>query len=258
MTSLMRGQLLGKHFRHHGKMPLGINVFNKDLKQRLISLCSSIYGRMAGAGPLFSINFTTLKQSIEHGIDNLQVICQTISKELPGSWLNIDHAYLYGNNLQSLPIYYSTHNKNDVKQLNFPLKDHNEQTQLDELSTHEKNLNDIVQPNGIIHLTRRKKLSNNVKKKKPIKRLYKTWTKGLQKQKHISTKVKSKKENMITNIKPQLLDRLVSGLLYQTHTMYYYMLTHTMLLLYDDPYNVTTSVTTVLLLYNDSYNVTTI
>ncbi len=188
----MRGQLLGKHFRHHGKMPLGINVFNKDFKQRLISFCSSTFGRMAGTGPLFSMQFTTVKQSIDHGIENLKTICQTIGKELPGSWLNIDHAYLYGNNLQSLPIYYSTHNKNDVKKLNFPSNNPNELTQIGELSTLEKNLNVIVEPNGNVHLTKRTKLNNNFKKKKPIKRLHKIWTKGLQKP--ISTKTKSKKE----------------------------------------------------------------
>ena len=121
----MRGQLLGKHFRHRGQMPLGIHVFNRDLKQRLITLCSLTNGRMAGVGPLFSINFTNVKQSINHGIENLKTICQTIGKEFPGSWLNIDHAYLYGNNLQSLPIYYSTHNKNDVKKLNFPIDKQN-------------------------------------------------------------------------------------------------------------------------------------
>jgi len=192
MTSLMRGQLLGKHFRHHGKMPLGINVFNKDFKQRLISLCSSTFGRIAGTGPLFSIQFTTVKQSIDHGIENLKSVCQTIGKELPGSWLNIDHAYLYGNNLQSLPIYYSTHNKNDVKKLNLPLNNQNELTQIGELSTIDKNLNVIVEPTGNVHLTKRKKLNNNFKKKKPTKRLYKTWTKGLEKP--TSTKIKSKKE----------------------------------------------------------------
>ncbi|CAF4633879.1 unnamed protein product [Rotaria sp. Silwood1] len=198
MTSLMRGQLLGKHFRYHGKMPLGINVFNKDFKQRLLSLCSSTYGRMAGTGPLFSIQFTTVKQSIEHGIENLKTICQTIDKELPGSWFNIDHAYLYGNNLQSLPIYYSTHNKNDVKKLNLPLNNHNELTQIGELSTLEKNLNVIVEPSGNIHLTKRTKLSNNVNKKKPIKRLQKTWIKGIQQQQQLrSTKTKSKKEKKI-------------------------------------------------------------
>jgi len=166
ITSLMRGQLLGKHFRHHGKMPLGINVFNKDFKQRLISLCSSTFGRMAGTGPLFSMQFTTVKQSIDHGIENLKSVCQTIGKELPGSWLNVGHAYLYGNNLQSLPIYYSTHNKNDVQKLNFPLNDPNKLTEIGELSTVEKNLNVIVEPNGNIHLTKRTKLNNNFKKKK--------------------------------------------------------------------------------------------
>ncbi len=188
----MRGQLLGKHFRHHGKMPLGINVFNKDFKQRLISLCSSTFGRIAGSGPLFSMQFTTLQQSIDHGIENLQAICQTIGKELPGSWLNIDHAYLYGNNLQSLPIYYSTHNKNDVQKLNLPSTNPNELTQIGELSTVEKNLNVIVEPNGNVHLTKRKKLNSNYKKKKPTKRLYKSWTKGLPKPS--STKVKPEKE----------------------------------------------------------------
>jgi hypothetical protein len=188
----MRGQLLGKHFRHHGKMPLGINVFNKDLKQRLISLCSSTYGRMAGTGPLFSMQFTTLEQSIDHGIENLKTICQTIGKELPGSWTNIDHAYLYGNNLQSLPIYYSKHKKNDVQKLNLPLTNSNELTQIGELSTIEKNLNVIVEPNGNVHLTQRKKLNSNYKKKKPTKRLIKTWTKGLPTQS--STKLQSKKD----------------------------------------------------------------
>jgi hypothetical protein len=191
----MRGQLLGKHFRHHGKMPLGINVFNKDFKQRLMSLCSSTFGRMAGSGPLFSMQFTTVKQSIDHGIENLKSICEIIGKELPGSWLNIDHAYLYGNNLQSLPIYYSTHNKNDVKKLNFPLNDQNELTEIGELSTIEKNLNVIVEPNGNIHLTKRTKLNNNFKKKKPIKRLNKTWIKGVQKPSSIKTKPKKENKN---------------------------------------------------------------
>jgi len=176
----MRGQLLGKHFRHHGKMPLGINVFNKDFKQRLISLCSSTFGRMAGTGPLFSMQFTTVQQSIDHGIENLKSICQSIGKDLPGSWLNVDHAYLYGKNLQSLPIYYSTHKKNDVKQLNLPLKDQNDLTQIGELSTVEKNLNVIVEPNGNIHLTKRTKLKKNFKKKPTTKRLQRTWIKGIQ------------------------------------------------------------------------------
>ncbi|CAF0926399.1 unnamed protein product [Rotaria sordida] len=193
MTSLMRGQLLGKHFRYHGKMPLGINVFNKDFKQRLLSLCLSTYGRMAGTGPLFSMYFTTVKQSIDHGIENLKTICQTIGKELPGGWLNVNHAYLYGNNLQSLPIYYSTHNKNDVEKLNLPFNNQNELTQIGELSTLEKNLNVIVGPNGKINLTKRTKLNNNnIKKKKPTKRLQKTWIKGIQQQR--STKTKPKKE----------------------------------------------------------------
>ena len=189
----MRGQLLGKHFRHHGKMPLGINVFNKDFKERLNSLCSSTFGRMAGTGPLFSIQFTTVKQSIDHGIENLKSVCQTIGKELPGSWLNVDHAYLYGNNLQSLPIYYSTHNKNEVKKLNLPIDDRNNLTEIGELSTVEKNLHVIVEPNGNIHLTKRTKLSENFKKKKPTKRLVKTWTKGIKQPS--STTTKPKKEN---------------------------------------------------------------
>ncbi len=196
----MRGQLLGKHFRHHGKMPLGINVFNKDFKQRLISLCSSIFGRMAGTGPLFSMQFTTVQQSIDHGIENLKAICQTIGKELPGSWLNIDHAYLYGNNLQSLPIYYSTHTKNDVKKLNLPSNNPNELTQIGELSTLDNNLNVIVEPNGHVRLTTRKTLQNNFQKKKPTKRLYKTWTKGVQKQS--STKPKKEKKNTKTDDAP--------------------------------------------------------
>ncbi|CAF0904157.1 unnamed protein product [Adineta steineri] len=197
MTSLMRGQLLGKHFRHHGKMPLGINVFNKDFKQRLTSLCSSIFGRMAGTGPLFSMQFTTVQQSIDHGIENLKSICETIGQELPGSWLNIGHAYLYGNNLQSLPIYYSTHNKNDVKKLNLPSNDPNELTHIGELSTIDKNLNVIVEPNGNIHLTKRTKLNNNFKKKKPTKRLQKIWTKGIQKSS--TDKHQSKKQKNINN-----------------------------------------------------------
>ena len=192
----MRGQLLGKHFRHHGKMPLGINVFNKDFKERLISLCSSTIGRMAGTGPLFSMQFTTLQQSIDHGIENLKSICQIIGKELHGSWLNVDHAYLYGNNLQSLPIYYSTHNKNEVQKLNLPLKDHTELTQIGELSTLEKNLNVIVEPSGNIHLTKRTKLNKNFQKKKPIKRLQKTWLKGVQQQSSMK-KLKPKKEKIL-------------------------------------------------------------
>jgi hypothetical protein len=201
MTSLMRGQLLGKHFRHHGKMPLGINVFNKDFKQRLISLCSSIFGRMAGTGPLFSMQFTTVQQSIDHGIENLKAICQTIGKELPGSWLNINHAYLYGNNLQSLPIYYSTHTKNDVKKLNLPSNNPNELTQIGELSTLDNNLNVIVEPNGHVRLTTRKTLQSNFQKKKPTKRLYKTWTKGVQKQS--STKPKHMEQNYAAKPAPR-------------------------------------------------------
>ncbi len=200
----MRGQLLGKHFRTHGKMPLGINVFNKDFKQRLLSLCSSTYGRMAGTGPLFSMQFTTLQQSIDHGIENLQAICQTIGKELPGSWLNVDHAYLYGNNLQSLPIYYSTHNKNDVQKLNLASTNSNEFTEIGELSTVEKNLNVIVEPNGNVHLTKRKTLNSNYKKKKPTKRLYKTWTKGLPKASTNNDKPRKEKKNKKTDDTPVL------------------------------------------------------
>lgn len=198
----MRGQLLGKHFRHHGKMPLGINVFNKDFKQRLLSLCSSTFGRMAGTGPLFSMQFTTVKQSIDHGIENLQTICQTIGKEFPGSWLNIDHAYFYGNNLQSLPIYYSTHNKNDVEKLNLPLNDPNDLTEIGELSTVEKNLNVIVEANGNVHLTKRTKLNNGFKKKKPTKRSIKTWTKGLHTSKSATTKPKKESKNKKTDDTP--------------------------------------------------------
>jgi len=179
MTSLMRGQLLGKHFRHHGKMPIGINVFNKDFKQRLLTLCSTTFGRMAGTGPLFSMQFTTVTQSVEHGLDNLRTVCQTIGKDLPGGWSNVDHAYFYGNNLQSLPIYYSQTAKNDVKKLNKPSNDRNRLTQLGELSTMEKNINVIVEPNGNVHLTKRKQLKDGYQKKKPTKRLVKTWTKGL-------------------------------------------------------------------------------
>jgi len=138
ITSLMRGQLLGKHFRHHGKMPLGINVFNTDFKQRLLSLCSSTFGRMAGTGPLFSMQFTTVKQSIDDGIENLKSVCNTIGSDLPGGWSNVDHAYLYGNNSQSLPIYYSTHKQNDVKKVNLPLTDKDELTEIGELSTIEQ------------------------------------------------------------------------------------------------------------------------
>jgi hypothetical protein len=199
----MRGQLLGKHFRHHGKMPLGINVFNKDFKQRLISLCSSTLGRMAGTGPLFSMQFTTVTQSIDHGIENLKTICQIIGKELPGSWLNIDHAYFYGNNLQSLPIYYSTQTKNDIKKVNFPSNDQNELTEIGELSTLEKNLNVIVEPNGNVHLTKRTKLNKNFKKKKPTKRLQKLWIKGLQKPTSTTTtKPKKEKKNKKTDNAP--------------------------------------------------------
>jgi len=199
MTSLMRGQLLGKHFRHHGKMPLGINVFNKDFKQRLLSLCSSTLGRMAGTGPLFSMQFTTVKQSIDHGLENLKSICNTIGKELPGNWLNVDHAYFYGNNLQSLPIYYSTHKKNEVKQINLALNDKDKMTEIGELSTVDKNLNVIVEANGNIHLTKRTKLNKQYKKKKPTKRLQKTWTKGIQ-QRRTTTKTKPKKEKNIKKV----------------------------------------------------------
>ncbi|CAF1046173.1 unnamed protein product [Adineta ricciae] len=196
ITALMRGQLLGKHFRHHGKMPLGINVFNKDFKQRLISLCSSTLGRMAGTGPLFSMQFTNVKQSIDHGMENLQAVCQVIGQELPGSWLNIDHAYFYGNNLQSLPIYYSSHTKNDVKKLNVPSHDANAMTQIGELSTTDKNLNVIVEPNGNIHLTKRKKLNENYKKKKPTKRLQKTWLQGGQQKSSTKTPKPKKQKNV--------------------------------------------------------------
>ena len=188
----MRGQLLGKHFRHHGKMPLGLNVFNKDFRERLLSLCSSTFGRMAGTGPLFSMQFTSVEQSIDHGMENLRTICGAIGKELPGSWLNIDHAYLYGNNLQSLPIYYSPHKKNDVEKLNLRATDANALTEIGELTTIDKNLNVIVESNGKVHLTKRKKLKNDYKKKKPTKRLQKTWTKGLLK--HASAEVKPKKQ----------------------------------------------------------------
>lgn len=196
MTSLMRGQLLGKHFRHHGKMPLGINVFNKDFRERLMTLCSSTFGRMAGTGPLFSMQFTSLEQSIDHGMANLQQVCEAIGKELPGSWSNIDHAYLYGNNLQSLPIYYSSHKKNDVEKLNLPANEANALTEIGELTTVEKNLNVIVEPNGNVHLTKRKKLKTNFTKKKTTKRLQKTWTAGLLKKGStgaVSKKVKKTK-----------------------------------------------------------------
>lgn len=193
MTSLMRGQLLGKHFRHHGKMPLGINVFNTDFKQRLLSLCSSIFGRMAGTGPLFSMQFTTLQQSVDHGIENLKAVCQTIEKEFPGSWSNVAHAYFYGNNLQSLPIYYSKHGKNEVKQINLPLHEKQDLTEIGELSTLEKNLNVIVEPNGTVHLTKRSKLNKNYEAKKPKKRLQKTWLKGVE-QPHRRTTTKKPKQ----------------------------------------------------------------
>ncbi|UJR35765.1 hypothetical protein I4U23_028513 [Adineta vaga] len=199
MTSLMRGQLLGKHFRHHGKMPLGINVFNNDFKERLLTLCSSTFGRMAGTGPLFSMQFTNIKQSIDHGMENLQAICQVIGKELPGSWLNVDHAYLYGNNLQSLPVYYSKHTKNDVKKLNVPSHDPNAMTHIGELTTLDSNMNVIVESNGNIHLTKRKKLNDKYKKKKPTKRLQKTWLHGIQ-QKSSSKQLKSKKQKNTKNV----------------------------------------------------------
>ena len=192
ITSLMRGQLLGKHFRHHGKMPLGINVFNTDFKQRLLSLCSSTFGRMAGSGPLFSMQFTTLQQSVDHGIENLKMICKTIEKEFPGGWSNVAHAYLYGKNLQSLPIYYSTHGKNEVKQINLPLREKQDLTEIGELSTLDKNLNVIVEPDGNVHLTKRTKLNKNFQAKKPRKRLQKTWLKGVE-QPHRRTTKRQKK-----------------------------------------------------------------
>lgn len=197
MTSLMRGQLLGKHFRHHGKMPIGINVFNKDFKQRLIDLCSSTYGRMSGTGPLFSIQFTTLEQSIDDGIENFKAISKTIEKDFPGGWKNVAHAHLYGNNSQSLPIYYSSHEKNDVKKLNLPSGEKENLTTIGELNTLEKNLNVIVEPDGNIHLTKRKKLksdaSNKKKKTKSRKRLQRTWIKGVEQPQRIRTSSKAKK-----------------------------------------------------------------
>ena len=202
MTSLMRGQLLGKHFRHHGKMPLGINVFNKDFRERLMTLCSSTFGRMAGTGPLFSMQFTSLEQPIDHGMENLQNVCEIIGKELPGSWSNIDHAYLYGNNLQSLPIYYSPHKKNDVQKLNLPGKEANALTEIGELTTVEKDLNVIVEPNGNVHLTKRNKLKTNFTKKKPTKRLHKTWTGGLLKKGSADTMTKKVKKIKPTDDAP--------------------------------------------------------
>ena len=199
MTSLMRGQLLGKHFRLQGKMPIGINVFNEDFKQRLVSLCSSTFGRMAGTGPLFSMQFTTVKQSIEHGIENLREICKTIDSDFPGGWSNVHHALLYGNNSQSLPIYYSAQEKNDTKKLNLPLNDQQAMTQIGELSTLDKNLNVIVEPNGAVHLTKRTKLSQGFEKKKTkkksTKRLQATWTRGLRVQRTGSGKSAQDKKN---------------------------------------------------------------
>jgi len=79
-----------------------------------------------------------------------------------------------------------------LKKLNLPLNNQNELTQIGELSTIDKNLNVIVEPSGNVHLTKRKTLNKNFKTKKPTKRLYKTWTKGLEKP--TSTKIKPKKE----------------------------------------------------------------
>jgi len=191
LTSLMRGQLLGKHFRHHNKMPLGINLFNKDLKQRLITLCSSTYGRLSGTGPLFSIQFTTIQQTIDYGLENLQIVCDTIEKQLPGNWFNVHHAYLYGNNLQSLPIYYSTHTKNDVKQINEPSINQTSTT-IGELSTINSNLNVIVGSTGNIRLTRKSELTKLKKKKSStsLKRLQNTWLKNSTKSKKPSKKQK--------------------------------------------------------------------
>jgi len=171
VTSLMRGQLLGKHFRHHGKMPLGINVFNSDFKQRLLTLCSSTFGRMSGAGPLLSMQFTSVKQTIDEGLANLVCICDAIGKQLPGGWSNIHHTYIYGNNLQSLPIYYSSHKKNDVKQVNLPMISNQEQAEIGELSTIPGNLNVIVEPNGTVRLTRKKQLSQPMIKNKKTKKI---------------------------------------------------------------------------------------
>jgi len=73
-----------------------------------------------------------------------------------------------------------------------------------------KNLNVIVEPNGNIHLTRRTKLNQDFQKKKPIKRLHKTWIKGLRKS--TSTKIKSKKEkkNKKTDDTPVFLILMVN------------------------------------------------
>ena len=203
----MRGQLLGKHFRLQGKMPIGINVFNVDFKQRLVSLCSSTFGRMAGTGPLFSMQFTTVKQSIEHGIANLRAICSTIDSDFPGGWSNVHHALLYGNNSQSLPIYYSAQEKNDMKKLNLPLDDKQAMTQIGELSTLEKNLNVIVEPNGTVHLTKRTKLNKGYeKKKKSAKRLQATWTRGLRVQRTGSGKSAQDKKNNKKEETPLVFD----------------------------------------------------
>jgi len=57
-----------------------------------------------------------------------------------------------------------------------------------------KNVNVIVEPSGNIHLTRRTTLNKNYKKKKPTKRLQKTWTTGLEKRSSIKTKSKKEKK----------------------------------------------------------------
>jgi len=174
----MRGQLLGKHFRHRGKMPLGINVFNKDLKERLKLLCESIQGRMAGTGPLFSIQFTNVKQTIDESMENFSAVCEAIGQQLPGGWMNIHHAYLYGNNFSSLSIYYSKHTKNDLSKLNLSMADDfMNQTEVGELSTIENNRNVIVKPNGQIKFTSKKKLEPQLSKPSSLKRLSKriTW-----------------------------------------------------------------------------------
>lgn len=179
-------------------MPIGINVFNKDLKQRLIDLGTSIYGRMSGTGPLFSIPFTTLEQSINDGMENLRSICEKIGKEFPGGWQNVAHAHLYGNNSQSLPIYYSPITKNKVTKLNPPSAEREDLTTIGELNTLEKNLNVIVEPDGNVHLTKRKKLKDlsakKNKKTKLRKRLQRSWLKGVEQLGTKRTGKKSKKE----------------------------------------------------------------
>lgn len=183
-------------------MPIGVNVFNKDLKQRLMSICSSSFGRMSGNGPLFSMKFTTVEQSIDEGLENLKTICRVIEEKFPGGWANVEHASFRAVNSESLPIYYSSKTKNQTDKLNLLSEDKEKLLQLGELTTLEKNLNVLVQPNGKVFLTKRKKLKSSTtaegkKAKKSVKkkRLERNWLNPIRKQ----TKEKTTKKKPTVN-----------------------------------------------------------